>query len=520
MHTLDRRPDQQTAERLLRRWATRSSHQDGVAGRAGRVPRVLFVTSEMSDFVKAGGLGEVSAALPRALRASHDIRVLIPGYREVLAGREVTIVGRLEAAFGLPACDIGRIDTADGLVVYVLVSPELYDREGSPYGDGTGFDWSDNDVRFARLGLAAADLACGLGDLGWTPDLLHLNDWPTALAPAYLAWRESAVPTVLTIHNLAYQGLFAHGRLAALGIPGSAFQIEGLEFYGRISFLKAGIFYASHVTTVSQTYADEITGPDFGCGLEGLLRIRAAQGRLSGFVNGIDGSWDPRSDPHLAGRFDAEDLSGKRANAAAVRATFDLDPSDGPLFSIVSRLVHQKGIDLTIEVAEAIVAQGGQIAVMGRGEERFETTLRDLARRQRGAVGVRIGFDETEARRLYAGSDFLLMPSRFEPCGLSQMYAQRYGSLPVAHRTGGLADTIEDGVTGFLFSDPSSTGLLSAVGRAFDSFGSKRRLALMRTAAMSQSFGWHQSAGAYVELYGQCGIAGASRAGAGLLHVA
>jgi starch synthase len=419
----------------------------------------------MSDFVKAGGLGEVSAALPRALRQAHDIRVLIPGYPRVLAGRQVTTVARLPSAFGLPACELGRMDMPDGLIIYVLLCPDLYDRDGSPYVDGTGADWSDNDIRFARLALAAADIASGLGDLGWCPDLLHVNDWPSALTPAYLAWREQNVPTILTIHNLAYQGVFERERLPALGIPEAAFQIDGVEFYGKLSFLKAGIFYASHVTTVSSTYAQEITTPEFGCGLDGLLRTRAEEGRLTGILNGIDDSWDPSNDPHLAGHFEAADLTGKQINAAEVRAAFGLGISRGPLFAIVSRLVHQKGIDLTIEAAEAIVSQGGQIAVTGRGETQFETALQELAARHPRSVGVQIGFDETQARRLYAGSDFLLMPSRFEPCGLSQMYAQRFGSLPVAHKTGGLADTIEDGVTGFLFSEHSVAGLMSGVAR-------------------------------------------------------
>jgi starch synthase len=334
------------------------------------------------------------------------------------------------------------------------------------------------------------------GDLGWRPDLLHVNDWPSALAPAYLAWREEHVPTILTIHNLAYQGLFERDRLPALGIPESAFQIDGVEFYGKLSFLKAGIFYASHVTTVSSTYAQEITTP----GLHGLLRTRADQGHLTGILNGIDESWDPSSDPHLAAHFEASDLSGRRVNAAQVRADFGLGVSRGPLFAVVSRLVHQKGIDLAIEAAEAIVSQGGQIAVTGEGEGQFETALRDLAGRNPRAVGVRIGFDETEARRLY-GSDFLLMPSRFEPCGLSQMYAQRFGSLPVAHKTGGLADTIVDGLTGFLFAELSLNGLMSGVARAFESFGSKNRLAAMRRAAMARSFGWHRSALRYGNVY-------------------
>src|SRR4051812_5529555 len=360
--------------------------------------RILYVTSEIADFVKAGGLGEVSAALPRSLRQQYDVRILIPGYRQVLERYDdLPVVGRLPAAFGLPACEIGRLDTPDGLILYVLLCPDLYDREGSPYGDAAGLDWSDNDVRLARLALAAAEIACGVRDLAWTPDLLHLNDWTSALTPGYLAWRGRPLPSVLTIHNLAYQGLFEAERLSRLGVPESAFQIEGVEFYGKLSFLKAGIYYASHVTTVSSTYAREITTPEFGCGLDGLLRVRADQGRLSGVLNGIDESWEPRTDPSLAHPFDEHDLSGRQRNTA-------------------------------------------------------------------------------EARHLYAGSDFLLMPSRFEPCGLSQMYAQRYGSLPVAHQTGGLADTIEDGVNGLLFREPSPEGLMEGVARALDVYGSMPRL--------------------------------------------
>jgi len=513
MQALGRTATRLSPKRAAGRISSRHIPRQTQAAREEHLRKVLFVTSEMSDCVKAGGLGEVSAALPRALRQSHDIRVLMPGYRQVLERHRVSVVGQLDGAHGLPACNLGRIDMADGLIVYVLLCSDLYDREGSPYGDSSGADWSDNDVRFARLALAAADLACGHGDLGWQPDLLHVNDWPAALAPAYLAWREQPIPTILTIHNLAYQGLFDPDRLPVLGIPEHAFQIDGVEFYGKLSFLKAGIFYASHLTTVSSTYAHEITTPEFGCGLDGLLRLRAEQGRLTGILNGIDESWDPTSDPHLAGHFVPGDFRGKRVNAETIRAAFGLGVSRGPLFAIVSRLVHQKGIDLAIEAAEAIVGQGGQIAVTGRGDGQFEAALQHLAARNPKAVGVRIGFDETEARRLYAGSDFLLMPSRFEPCGLSQMYAQRFGSLPVAHKTGGLADTIEDGVTGFLFSELSLSGLMSGISRAFEIFGSKTRLAAMRRAAMGQSFGWHRSALRYGNIYEKMLTSSASRLG-------
>jgi starch synthase len=466
----------------------------------------------MADYVKSGGLGEVSAALPRALRQQYEVRVLVPGYRQVLeAHPELHVVGRLAAAYGLPSCEIGRVDSPDGLVIYVLLCPDLYDREGTPYGDEAGVDWADNDLRFARLGLAAAEIASGLGDLGWRPDLLHLNDWPSALAPAYLAWREEPKPSVLTIHNLAYQGIFEPERMPQLGIPESAFQIDGVEFYGKLSFLKAGIVYASHVTTVSATYAREITTPQFGCGLEGLLRGKAEEGRLTGILNGIDESWDPRSDPHLASAFEARDLKGKSANADEVRKEFGLAVSRGPLFAVVSRLVHQKGVDLAIEATETIIRQGGQIVVTGRGEDRFESDLEKLSQRYPGAVGVKIGFEEGTARRMFAGSDFLLMPSRFEPCGLSQMYAQKFGSLPIAYETGGLADTIDDGVTGFLFRDHSLGGLLGAVYRAVDTYRSRRKINSMRRAAMTRTFGWHRSALGYKAVYGRA-LAGSAQA--------
>jgi starch synthase len=334
--------------------------------------RILFVTSELVDLVKAGGLGDVSAALPRALSTEHDIRVLIPGYRQVVeSGRSIRIVGRVEGHAALPACKIGRLTLADGLIVYVLLNPDLYDRAGSPYSDSRGRDWPDNHIRFARLGLAAAQIAMGDTGLCWSPQLVHANDWPAALAPAYMAWQQTNTPTLLTIHNLAYQGMCDMQCQAELGIPPHACGIEGMEFFGRLSFLKAGIVYADHVTTVSRTYAREITTPNFGCGLDGMLRAKVDAGQLSGIINGIDESWDPTCDPHLLEGFGIDECRGKQANAAYVERMLGLNPG-GPLFAVVSRLVQQKGIDLTLEVAEQVVAEGGRLAVIGRGEAELE----------------------------------------------------------------------------------------------------------------------------------------------------
>ncbi|MDU6140384.1 glycogen/starch synthase, partial [Bradyrhizobium sp.] len=270
--------------------------------------RVLFVTTEMDDFVRVGGLAAVSAALPRALRSHTDVRIMLPGYRDVIEHlTHIEIVGQCAALAEMPACSLGRSSTRDGLPVYVLLCDELYDRPGNPYGDESGQDWADNDIRFGRLAAAAAELAAGTLDKNWAADLVHANDWQAALVPAYLAWRGVAVPSILTIHNLAYQGLFPRESLRRIGAPESSFHIDGLEFYDKLSFLKGGLVYASHLTTVSSTYAQEITTSELGCGLEGLLRQRSNAHELTGILNGIDESWDPRYCQQLAQPFAAGD---------------------------------------------------------------------------------------------------------------------------------------------------------------------------------------------------------------------
>lgn len=496
MPTIDR-PHFQPARRRPARRAPPPDRARGTPAPHGE--RVLFATTEMADFVKAGGLGDVSSALPRALAREHDVRVLLPGYRAVVhGGRPLRIVGRTRPHHELPACAVGELRLRDGLCVLVLCNEALYERDGSPYVDAQGREWSDNDLRFATFSHAAAEIAAGRAGLSWRPDLLHLNDWPGALAACYLDWRGDRVPSVLTIHNLAYQGVFAPGCRSRLGIPERA-----AEFGTRrsLSFLKGGLANASHLTTVSETYARQITEPAHGCGLDAVLRKRMAEGRLTGIVNGIDASWDASRDPALWSPFAVGEWTRRRANGREVRAELGLLPGDGPLFAVVSRIVQQKGLDMICEAAPQLVAAGGQLALIGRGEPALERRTAALAQRFPGRVAYWHGFDGGLARRMFAGADFLLMPSRYEPCGLSQMYAQAYGCLPLAHATGGLRDTIEDGVTGLLFHDASVGSLRHGLQRAFRVFAEPMLLDAMRGAAMLEQHGWEEPGRRYAELY-------------------
>ncbi len=443
-------------------------------------PRILYATPEMADFVKTGGLGEVAASLPRALRQHYDVRILIPGYRQVVDRHpDMIVVAHLAGNAEMPPCDLGLIETGDGLPVYVILNSGLYERDGSPYGD-QGADFPDNDLRFARLSLAAVDLAQGI-DPDWRADLLHLNDWQTALAPAYLAWRGLRTPTVLTIHNLAYQGLFPWENLGRLGVPESAFHIDGVEFYGKLSFLKAACSTPptsppSARPTPTRSPRRNSAAASTGCCAPGPIRDGSPASSTASTNRGIPApipSSPPGSSP-TTGRASAPmPMRCGPVSASACRA--------GPSSPSSRASSTRRGVDLTLAAAESIVAEGGQLVVTGQGEPRFEAAFLDLARRHPGSVGVRVGFEETDAHRMFAGSDFLLMPSRFEPCGLAQMYAQRFGSLPIAHRTGGLADTVEDGVTGFLFGESSLKGLSGP--SAAPSMPSRRSAASARCAA-------------------------------------
>ncbi len=466
--------------------------------------RVLFVASECAPWVKTGGLADVVAALPAALVAAGlDVRVCLPFYRSIR--REVgeapacaTVLGALVREATLPS----------GVPVYLIDAPWLFGRDGGPYQDGEGRDWRDNAQRFGLFARVCASLASDETPLLWRPDVFHGHDWQAGLGPMWLKTAlPGAAPSVMTIHNLAFQGLFPPETVNALRLPPGVYAVEGVEFYGRLSFLKAGLHYADVLTTVSPTYAREIQEEAQGCGLHGLLARRRAD--LTGIVNGIDDIvWNPATDPLITARYDSKTLAEKRFNKEALQRRFDLvvDPTR-PLFGMVGRLTWQKGVDLVAEIADRLVQAGGQLAVLGTGERGLEDSLRVLARRHRGAIAVRIGFEEGLAHEIEAGADLFLMPSRFEPCGLNQMYSQRYGTPPVARATGGLADTIravgpgDCAGSGFLFEEATGTALWEAVEQALAAYRDASCWTRIMCHGMRQDFSWTRSALRYRALY-------------------
>ncbi|GAP37938.1 glycogen synthase, ADP-glucose transglucosylase [Piscinibacter sakaiensis] len=474
---------------------------------------VLGVASELFPLLKTGGLADVSGALPQAL-APHGValRTLLPGHPAVLAAlADPHEAGHWPDCFGGPArLLVGR---HAGLDLLVLDAPHLYDRPGNPYLGPDGRDWPDNAVRYAALGLAAARL--GWGDFpgaGPVPAVLHLHDWQAALAPAYLHYLGDGRPrpaTVLTLHNLAFQGRFGADAWPRLGLPPEAFAMQGLEYHGDIGFLKAGIHFADAITTVSPTYAQEILGLGGGMGLDAMLRWRAAA--VSGIVNGIDTAvWDPATDGQLAARYDASTLAARRANRQAVEAAFGLPEDPAPLVCMISRLTAQKGIDLVAAALDAIVAEGARLVVLGTGDPALEDALRAGAQRHPTRVAVRIGYDEALSHRLQGGADMILVPSRFEPCGLTQLCGLRYGCVPIVSRVGGLADTVIDAnvaalrarvATGIQFGTLDAEGVLGAVRRAVALFRQPAAWAALQRAGMAADVGWDDSARTYAALY-------------------
>ena len=471
----------------------------------------LFAVSECAPFVKTGGLADVAGALPKALEAEGvETRVLLPAYPALEALVEAgQFVGEVYGVDGAKRVHAVR---AEGLDLLLLEAPHLFKRPGGPYINEAGVDWVDNHLRFAAFSRAAANIARdGIG--GWKPDVLHCHDWQTGLAPAYLRLDErGGPPSILTIHNMAFQGVFPSDRIDAMALPRSGFHPDGYEYWGQVGFLKAGLVYADKITTVSPTYARELTSAEFGMGLQGVIAARRAD--LVGVLNGVDCEvWDPRRDAHLPAAFSADDLAGKAAARAEVAAAFDVDlEAHAPLFGLVSRLTRQKGIDLLLSVLPRVLSRGATLAVLGAGDHDLEAAFRSAAASYPRRVGVRIGYDERLAHLLQAGSDSILVPSRFEPCGLTQLYALRYGAPPVVARTGGLADTVIDANdaalragcgTGFAFSPIGAAQFGDALDRACDAFAAPEVWTGLVRRAMNHPVGWEVSAKRYAALYAE-----------------
>ncbi|HTQ35319.1 MAG TPA: glycogen synthase GlgA [Stellaceae bacterium] len=486
-----------------------------MAGTRPRTLRVLHTGAELYPWVKTGGLGDVLAALPPALLTQGiDARVCLPAFPALLDAFHLTDAVRLATPFAAERVRVA-LATLPGskIAAYLVDHPPFYDRPGGPYGGADGRDWPDNHRRFALLSWVAAALGTG-ADPNWRPDIVHGHDWHAGLAPAYLraeaeAGRQAA-KSVFTVHNLAYQGFFAAGIFPELSLPPHFFAIDGIEFFGGLSFLKAALFYADQLTTVSPTYAREIQTPEFGEALDGLLRARGDA--LTGILNGVDPVvWNPAQDDALPMSYDIDTAeAGKAAAKAELRRRLHLYDSAAPVFGVVSRLTPQKGLDLLLPALPDLVAGGDQLALLGSGDRDLEAGFAAAAETWRGAVGVEIGYDEKLARLLIAGSDVMVIPSRFEPCGLTQLYALRYGTLPLVRRTGGLADTVIDATparlrdktaTGFMFEPATAEALAATLEWAGAQYANKESWRQMTREAMTRDVSWARSARQYAAMY-------------------
>ncbi len=469
-----------------------------------------MIASEAQPFSKTGGLADVLGALPAAVaRLGWDVTLVTPRYRGVTGG---TVVERFPVTVGGYTRDAEFFEAplGDGARAILVECPDLYHRDAL-YGAGS-VDYSDNARRFAFLARAALEFAARRG----APSVVHAHDWQAGLAPVYLRTLYAGhpvlggTPSVLTIHNLAYQGLFEADWLPRLDLPWKLFTLDELEYWGRISFLKGGIQHSALITTVSPTYAAEIQTPEFGFGFDGILRRRA--GDLVGILNGIDAAqWDPEHDPFLPQSYDATDLAGKADAKRALLLRYQLPADEAamarPLVGMISRMVDQKGFDLVAQVTDRLAALDAAFVVLGTGEPRYEQMWRNLAARHPERIGARIGFDEALAHLIEGGADMFFMPSRFEPCGLNQMYSLRYGTVPIVRSVGGLADTVRDyaprvrGTTGFAFRDYTGEAMLGALARALAVFRDSRRWRSLQAAGMRQDYSWDRSAREYVKIY-------------------
>jgi len=472
--------------------------------------KILFVTSEAHPLIKTGGLADVCGSLPKALaELSQDIKLIIPNYQALKTSENV----RFLCAIRVDNRNINILETHmpdSHVIVWLVDYPAYYNYPGNPYVDEQGEPWPNNAERFALFCRIAVEAAMDRVHQDWKPDIVHCNDWQTGLVPAFLSLEHNRPSTVFTIHNMAYQGLFPKNTAVLLNLPGKLWHPAGLEFHDMLSFIKGGLVYADHITTVSPTYALEIQTPEFGYGLEGLLDHRKEF--LGGIINGIDlDQWNPDTDPYITQHFSAATLNKKQLNKFELQRRFALPAIERtPLFGLIGRLVEQKGIDLILECLPEMVAMNMQFVLLGSGDKSFEKTLISLAQKYPGKIAIKIGYDEALAHLIEAGADVFLMPSRFEPCGLNQMYSQRYGTIPIVRKTGGLADTVVDTLpetlanetaSGIIFNEASSGSLLEAIKRAMILYSYPDTWKKIQANAMNKDFSWQRSAEQYLALY-------------------
>lgn len=471
--------------------------------------KILFVTSEAYPLIKTGGLADVSGSLPIALsNLGHDVRILIPGYAAAMVAADFQPV-MLATGPKAPSLVQGVLPGSD-VPVYGLVNDDYFARAGNPYLGDDGKPWPDNAERFSFLCHVATEIALNRAGLNWQPEIVHCNDWQTGLVAALLNDEPQRPATIFTIHNLAYQGVFPYETFAQLRLPSRFWSPNALEFYGQLSFIKGGLVFSDRISTVSPTYAREIQGNEFGCGLDGLLTHRSQ--RLSGILNGIDmESWNPARDPYLPIHFDVSSLQKRKDLKAELQNNFGLPTlPDTPVLAWVGRLVEQKGIDLLLAIMPRLMALPLQMVMIGSGDSHFEQLLQDWGKLFPDRIAIRLGYDEARARLVEAGTDVFLMPSRFEPCGLNQMYSQRYGAIPLVRRVGGLADTVVDvcpetladgTATGFVFDESIPDALYHAIERALTLYQQKPEWRHVQQNGMKKDFSWEISAGEYVDLY-------------------
>jgi starch synthase len=471
--------------------------------------RILFVSSEGLPYSKTGGLADVVEALPKALvEAGHEVAVLLPRYRGNKVVTTVVASVTVPVDGGLRFPSIAEAQTIAGVRYFFVDDPEYFGRE-QLYGDKSG-DYPDNAERFAEFSRTAIEFAKRV----WLPDVIHCHDWQSALVPVLLRTQHvedpvvRSLPVVLTIHNLAYQGLFPYAALRSIGLPDNLFTMDRLEFYGKVDFLKGGLVYSDYLTTVSRRYAQEIQTPEYGAGLEGVIRNRGE--RLVGILNGVDYSiWSPEADTFIAQNYSAQNLDGKRICKKSLLEAFQLptDNLDRPLIGIISRFVDQKGFDLIAEIGPELMAEDVTIVALGTGLPVYEKLFAELAQKHTGRFGLKIGYDNALAHRIEAGADMFLMPSRYEPCGLNQIYSLRYGTVPIVRATGGLDDTIQNfdlktqRGTGFKFEEYAGTALLECVRAALKTYRNRAAWRKLQANGMVKDFSWKTSAVSYVTVY-------------------